>query len=416
MANCIFCGTELRKAARSKEHIIPMWLLSFTGDPHRKIRIEFDPDTGADIIRPASTFHFPACPNCNKRYGEGLEAKAHRTVVALSRRRCLSVSDCYCLLDWLDKVRVGLWLGYHALHKDIFEPRFRIDGRLGKKDRVAIVSVDPNDQFKGFSVGGCDNNVFRTAQTGVYLRINNIRILTVSSDVLIGRLAGLPYPKQSFVSQSDGRAFATMSAGDHRLKQDWTPFVMPGAITIAQPILTLSPEIPEVTNMYLDTAVLRHSKDELRSLRVMLGGVAWPLQLIANVDGPFRYCPNKREIIRFGTATNNSDGGFMHALYAIFLKYVIEREPQIMLGRDGTKFRAALTNYLYVQKLLQILMRLEQLGVQSPDPKLKDDLIDEIHRFSRILEEQEAHAHGTLEPGHEKPWPPSQSSTVKQEI
>jgi hypothetical protein len=59
MTLCVFCGVEVRKSERSKEHILPMWLLKATGDPHRKIRIEFDPDSGADVIRPASTFHFP---------------------------------------------------------------------------------------------------------------------------------------------------------------------------------------------------------------------------------------------------------------------------------------------------------------------------------------------------------------------
>jgi hypothetical protein len=154
MASCIFCGATIRKAVRSKEHVIPMWLLEATGDPHRKIRIEFDPDTGADIIRPASTFHFPACVTCNKSYGTDLEAKAQRAVRELSRRQTLTVSQCYGLLDWLDKVRVGLWLGYHQLHKDFFTPKFRIDGRIAKKDRIAIISVDPNDSYKGFGVGG----------------------------------------------------------------------------------------------------------------------------------------------------------------------------------------------------------------------------------------------------------------------
>jgi hypothetical protein len=39
------------------------------------------------------------------------------------------VSQCYWLLDWLDKVRVGLWLGYNMLHKGEFAPKFRIDQR-----------------------------------------------------------------------------------------------------------------------------------------------------------------------------------------------------------------------------------------------------------------------------------------------
>lgn len=70
------------------------------------------------------------------------------------------------------------------------------------------------------------------------------------------------------------------------------------------------------------------------------------------------------------------------------------------LAHPTTTFK----NCLYVQKLFQILVRLERPGITSPDAKLKDDLIDEIHQFSRIMEENEAHAIGTLEPGREKPW------------
>jgi hypothetical protein len=48
MAACVFCGKTVLKSERSKEHILPIWLLKATGDPHRNIRIEFDPDSGAD--------------------------------------------------------------------------------------------------------------------------------------------------------------------------------------------------------------------------------------------------------------------------------------------------------------------------------------------------------------------------------
>ena len=74
MATCVFCGNPVKKSVRTREHVLPMWLLAATGDPNRKIRIEFDPDTGADVIRPASTFHFPACGDCNEHYGRTLEA------------------------------------------------------------------------------------------------------------------------------------------------------------------------------------------------------------------------------------------------------------------------------------------------------------------------------------------------------
>jgi hypothetical protein len=123
-----------------------MWLLRATGDPNRRIRIEIDPVTGEDIIRPASTFHFPACKACNNSYGTKLESHAKKAIEALSAGKSLQVSQCYWLLDWLDKVRIGLWVAFNTLHKEFFQPKFRIDQRLGKKDRIAIISVDPNDK------------------------------------------------------------------------------------------------------------------------------------------------------------------------------------------------------------------------------------------------------------------------------
>jgi hypothetical protein len=56
--------------------------------------------------------------------------------------------------DWLDKVRVGVWLAYNTLHKEFFRPKFRIDQRLETKDRIAIISVDALDHTKGFGIGG----------------------------------------------------------------------------------------------------------------------------------------------------------------------------------------------------------------------------------------------------------------------
>jgi hypothetical protein len=189
-----------------------MWLLRATGDPNRRIKIETDPTTGEDIVRPASTFHFPACRPCNAFYGKTLEVRAKKAVEALIAGKSLEVSQCYWLLDWLDKVRVGLWLGFNMLHREEFPPKFRIDQRVGIKDRVAIISVDPQDRSKGFGIAGLDNQIFRTSQAGMFLRINNVRILSVSFDGVISRLAGMPYPNEMLVpSDGDsGRHLATV--------------------------------------------------------------------------------------------------------------------------------------------------------------------------------------------------------------
>jgi hypothetical protein len=159
-------------------------------------------------------------------------------------------------------------------------------------------------------VGGCDNNVFRTTQAGIYLRINNIRMLSISSDLLIARFAGLPQPGRFFIRQSDAMAVTTLVPGDHELKEDRRPFTMLRAVVIAQPIITLNPHLPEVTKMYLNIDVLKHSKEQLRSLKLGRHDIAWPLQIISNAEGPFGYFPNKKTRIVFRTARQNSDAAF----------------------------------------------------------------------------------------------------------
>jgi hypothetical protein len=92
-SNCIFCGEPVEKADRSREHVLPMWMLRATGDPNRRIRIEIDPVTGQDVIRPASTFHFPACRGCNESYGTKLEAQAKKAMEALFAGKSLLLAS-----------------------------------------------------------------------------------------------------------------------------------------------------------------------------------------------------------------------------------------------------------------------------------------------------------------------------------
>jgi hypothetical protein len=398
MATCVFCGNTNFKSGRSKEHILPMWLLRATGDPHRNIRIEFDPDSGADIIRPASTFHFPACSTCNESYGKKLEVQAQRAMTALFRGRSLRVSECYRLLDWLDKVRIGLWLGYHMLHKEIFEPKFRIDAPLGKKDRIAIISVDPKDTFRGLSIGGCDNNVFRTSQAGIYLRINNVRMLSLSSDFLVSSLAGAPYMEEMFLmAGNSGNLAGYLKAGSCELSQDWEPFSRLGATIIAQPIFFPGFARPDqALEMYFNTYMLARLKNVLRIFKLEHLARFYPMQLISNADSSFRYYTNRNERIRFGKAEPNDDAYFMRSLYSILAQRVLPLNPKGVITANGKKNQPPVLLLLWTEKLLQIVFRLEKLGIS--DPNLKAEVIDEVHRLSRLREEVQSHIHGTCTP------------------
>jgi hypothetical protein len=397
MAICVFCGDEVRKSVRTREHVLPMWLLKATGDPNRKIRIEFDPDTGADVIRPASTFHFPACGDCNEFYGRTLEAQAKAAFETLSGTGSLRVSQCYHLLDWLDKVRIGLWLGFHALHKEVFVPKFRIDSRLGKKDRVAVVSVDPEDRFKGLHFGGCDNNVFRTSQAGLYVRINNVRILTFSFDCLISKFAGAPFCKQMLQVEHTEQHAGIISPGSGIVSQDWKEFGSLGATVIAQPVFWPGGvDIENVADMFFNAHMAGNLRKKPKITRLEHLQRFFQMQLISNSGGTFRFHRSGNERVRFVKAPRNDDGSFMLSLCRMLLQHVLPLSPLGVVDRQGRKHGNILLTLLTTEKLLQIVLRLEGLG--ASDPKLKDELIDEVHKLTRLREESQSHIHGTCLP------------------
>jgi hypothetical protein len=401
-SNCVFCGEAVGKAARSREHILPMWMLRATGDPNRRIRIEIDPVTGQDIVRPASTFHFPACGPCNESYGTKLEAQAKKAMEGLFAGKSLQVSQCYWLLDWLDKVRIGLWLAYNTIHKEFFQPKFRIDQRLGKKDRLAVISVDPDDQTKGFGFGGLDNNIFRTSQAGMYLRINNVRIISVSYENFISRFAGMPYAKEVFASTDDlNKHLADIVCDGHDLQQDWGEFALPDATVIAQSIFWPGGAIAnDRWQMYLNAETVGRLRYKPRISRPEHLNRFFQTQLISNADGFFRYYDDPRKRLPFGKARNNDDANFVRILYAIYLKHILPLNPQRVIDGDGKRYGIIVLGMLWLENFVQVLFRMRDLGIE--DRKLTDETIDELHRATRLWEESVANLQGTCVPEHSR--------------
>jgi hypothetical protein len=380
-----------------------MWLLRATGDPNRRIKIETDPISGEDIIRPASSFHFPACRTCNESYGKKLEARAKKAMEALFLGKSLQVSQCYQLLDWLDKVRIGLWLAYNTLHKELFEPNFRIDQRLGKKDRIAIISVDPQDSAKGFWIGGTDNNIFRTSQAGLYLRINNIRIISMSFENLISRFAGMPYAKEIFASVDDlNTHLADIVCEGYGLKQDWCEFALPGATIIAQSVFWPGGGIANGRwKMYINGDTVGRSKKALRISKPEHLNQFFQTQLISNAEGDFRYYVNSRKRLRFGLAHANDDVAFMKVLYVLYWKYVLELGPKRVIHRNGRKSNVIVLGMLWLEKAIQLVFRLQAMNVVD-DPQAIDDLIKELQKVTRAREESVANLLGTCVPEYSR--------------
>jgi hypothetical protein len=380
-----------------------MWLLRATGDPNRRIKIDIDPISGEDIIRPASTFHFPACRTCNESYGKRLEAQAKTAMEALFLGKSLQVSQCYQLLDWLDKVRIGLWLAYNTLHKEFFEPKFRIDQRLGNKDRIAIISVDPHNSAKGFGIGGTDNNIFRTSQAGLYLRINNVRIISMSYENFISRFAGMPYAKEIFASVDDlEKHLAEIACEGYRLEQDWCEFAFPGATIIAQSVFWPGGGIANGRwKMYINGDTVGRLKNALRISKPEHLNRSFQTQLISNAEGEFRYYANPRKHLRFGLADANADIYFMRALYKIYWNYVLPLCPRRVVHPDGHKHGVMILGMLWLEKAIQLVFRLQATDVEF-DRKLIEGLVHELQTVTRTREESAANLQGTCVPEYSR--------------
>jgi hypothetical protein len=190
---CVFCGKP--PSDKTKEHVIPEWAIEMTGDPTRTVTFGVDFSKGQKPIRYSwSNYVAPACDPCNNKFSR-LEDRIKPKVEALLRREALSVADYVELLDWLDKVRVGIWFIRHMIEKfpATVTPHFHIESRIAQKDRMLAVYVF-DGQPKGINMFGSDSMLFNDMPSCFGLRVNDLLLLNASADFLCSAGCGFPYP------------------------------------------------------------------------------------------------------------------------------------------------------------------------------------------------------------------------------
>lgn len=193
---CIFCGKPPEN--KNKEHVIPKWLIELTGDPNRVVRLGRK-WTSKELEKREFTFSsltFPACARCNEEYGTNLEGKTIPIVNSILSKSSISASDWDIFFDWLDKVRIGLWLGFFYLNENYqgIEPMFHINKRMGSKDRLLIIYEIIPDEQTGIMWSCTESPLFAQTQSCFTLTINNFLFLNASYDFLISERIGWPYP------------------------------------------------------------------------------------------------------------------------------------------------------------------------------------------------------------------------------
>ena len=225
---CIFCGKPIEE--KSKEHVIPQWLIEMTGDKNRmgafgvdyyKI---FNNKFKAEQIKtrkyPFLSFTFPACVKCNGKYGTELEGNAKLALTKILSKQKINKDEISTLLDWFDKVRIGLWLGYLYYNEQLeaLNPRFYIDDRIKQKDRALFI-YKCKENIEGINIVGPGGMLFSMIPSCFLLRINNYFFLNISKDALLLKDLGYPYPIINSID-SDGKTYYTMASGFKTINQN----------------------------------------------------------------------------------------------------------------------------------------------------------------------------------------------------
>ena len=214
---CVFCGQA--PDGETLEHVIPDWLIKLTGPVGRKARFGVDWRTGKIREFAFGRLRFPACRACNERYGQLLENRTSDIVKRLMAGASLTTDDMNRLLDWLDKVRVGMWLGYMALSGNRFgiEPKFHISDRIARHDRALLIyRVDECEPR--LLIAGTESPVFEHSPVCFGLLANNVGLVNVSSAFLLAKRLGVPYPVEKRLDERGDIVF-TLSAGTGKLRR-----------------------------------------------------------------------------------------------------------------------------------------------------------------------------------------------------
>jgi hypothetical protein len=232
---CIFCGNPPN--GKNKEHVIPRWLIELTGDPKRAwyLGLKFgEPDKQPRVFS-ADQFQFPACEACNTRYSN-LEGRTKSSFLKHWDNEPLTAAEWDDLLDWFDKVRIGLFIGNMILNKDlpIPDPKFFIDQRIGAKDRCVLVYPIPDHD--GLRIYGGSDAVFFHLPTSFMILARNLLFLNVSSDFLLAPRMGFPFPR--IMEEIEGKTRADALAATLRPKIPFIRFSFhPPIIAVYQAIL-----------------------------------------------------------------------------------------------------------------------------------------------------------------------------------
>lgn len=235
---CIFCGKPPEK--KNKEHILPQWLLRLTDMETKPVSVGTKWVNGKEIVFNLKSFTFPACQECNSKFAQ-IEGAVRAVMEKVLDDQVISAADATLLLDWFDKVRMSLWFAVQYLNNGTFNmpPKYFINTRKGLKDRMLAVT-NCYDGRRHLWWTGVNSLAFIMSPTCFTIKINQVIFTNASSDYLVSKQLGFPYP--AFLRPNPatpGRIDMQLTAGRQQLaaKLFEAPLYPPNKI-ICQPMFS----------------------------------------------------------------------------------------------------------------------------------------------------------------------------------
>ena len=255
---CVFCGKIPKK--KNKEHVLPYWLLSLTGDPNRVVKFGFNYSQGKEINFNWNNFTIASCSDCNDKYAN-FENKVKSIMVKLINKTEIDSNEALELLDWLDKVRIGLWLNYYYLEKNKaqIDPRLTVENRMGKKDRfMQIHFLESDREQQGLNAFGVETFLFQINPACFGLRINNILLINGSNDFIISENCGFPFPKKINSHKNGMLELQEWEYNRNVSKRINGSNLHKGVLTLLQPIQA---QVDYKTNFFSDSYLVENCID-----------------------------------------------------------------------------------------------------------------------------------------------------------
>ncbi len=235
----MFCGEK--PSNKNKEHVVPQWLIKMTGDLNRRISLGVSFDKDGELEHKEFSFNsatLPACSACNSQFGE-LECKVKPILSSLMSGLEVNAHDLSLLLDWFDKVRVGLWLLVAQHHGNPFadKPNFQIKQRIGLADRCLIIRR-VTGRPRGLTFTGVQSSVFMHMPSAFSMTVNDYMFTNISTAFLVSEALGFPYSIESFCHPDGKGMVCKLSSGHQRISEKLLPNrFSSGCVIVAQAII-----------------------------------------------------------------------------------------------------------------------------------------------------------------------------------